>query len=114
MAAAALSNLYGVGDVTDPCTIKAMRHRICSDGLALFDGADDVQAMITVAVQVMSIIPHPDSDERGVTTIIEGAALVGDEEGPHFALIYCLISVSAREIWIEVAGANGVAVSRNG
>jgi hypothetical protein len=28
--------------------------------------------------------------------------------------IYCLISVSAREIWIELAGANGVAVPRNG
>ena len=28
--------------------------------------------------------------------------------------IYYLISVSAREIWIEFAGANGVAVPRNG
>ena len=28
--------------------------------------------------------------------------------------IYCLISVSARKIWIELADANGVAAPRNG
>jgi len=27
--------------------------------------------------------------------------------------IYCLISVSAREIWIELADANGVAIPQN-
>jgi alpha-ketoglutarate-dependent taurine dioxygenase len=71
MAATVSSTLYKVGDITDPRTITAMRHRICSDGLALFDGAHDTQAMLTLAKQVMSITPHPNSDELGVTTIVE-------------------------------------------
>lgn len=71
MAATVSSNLYRVGDVTDPSTIEAIRHRICSAGLALFEGAHDAQTMLAVARQVMSITPHPDSDERGITTIAE-------------------------------------------
>lgn len=71
MVAAVLSNLYKVGDVADPFTIEAMRHRICSTGLALFEGAHDAQTMLAAARQVMSITPHPDSDERGITTIAE-------------------------------------------
>jgi hypothetical protein len=37
----AQSSLYRAGDVAAPPTVGKMRHQVCSDGLALFDGADD-------------------------------------------------------------------------
>jgi hypothetical protein len=68
---AALSSLYWVGDVVDPPTVEKMRHQACSGGLALFGGAYDVEAMLAVADRMMDITAHPDSDDRGVTTIVE-------------------------------------------
>jgi hypothetical protein len=35
----AQSSLYRAGDVAAPPTVEKMRHQVCSDGLALFDGA---------------------------------------------------------------------------
>jgi hypothetical protein len=67
----ALSSLYMLGDVADPPTAEKMRRKVCSDGLALFDGAYDVEAMLAVARRMMYITAHPDSDDRGVTTIVE-------------------------------------------
>ena len=67
----ALSSLYRVGDVADPPTAEKMRHQVCSDGLALFDGAYDVEAMLAVAGQIMYMTAHPDSDDRRVTTIVD-------------------------------------------
>ena len=69
--ATALSSLYRVGDVADPRTVEKMRHQVRSDGLALFDGAYGVEAMLAVAGRMMSITAHPDSDDRGVTAIVE-------------------------------------------
>lgn len=62
---------YLTGDVTVPSAMKAISHRICSDGLALFDGVYSVEAMLAVAGPLMTVTPHPDSDERGVTVIAE-------------------------------------------
>jgi hypothetical protein len=62
---------YLTGDVTGPSAMQAIRHRICSDGLALFDGAYSAEPMLAVAGPLMTITPHPDSDERGVTVIAE-------------------------------------------
>jgi alpha-ketoglutarate-dependent taurine dioxygenase len=69
--ATALSTLYRVGDVADPPTMEKMRHQVRSDGLALFDGAHGIEAMLGAARQMMCITAHPDSDDRGVTTIVE-------------------------------------------
>jgi Taurine catabolism dioxygenase TauD, TfdA family len=69
--ATALSTLYRVGDVADPPTMGKVRHQLRSDGLALFDGAHGIEAMLGVARQMMCITAHPDSDDRGVTTIVE-------------------------------------------
>ena len=44
--ATVLSTRYRVGDVADPPTLEKMRDRIRSDGLALFDGACDIEAML--------------------------------------------------------------------
>ena len=62
---------YLTGDVTVPSAMKAISHRICSDGLALFDGVYSAEAMLAVAGPLMTVTPHPDSDERGVTVIAE-------------------------------------------
>lgn len=62
---------YLSGDVTGPSGTEAIRRRICSDGLALFGGVDSAEAMLAVAGPLMTITPHPDSDERGVTVIAE-------------------------------------------
>jgi Taurine catabolism dioxygenase TauD, TfdA family len=67
----AQSSLYRAGDVAGPPTVEKMCHQVCSYGLALFDGAYDVEAMLAVAGQMMNVTPHPDSDDRGVTTIVE-------------------------------------------
>ena len=69
--ATALSTLNRIGDVADPPTVEKMRHQVRSDGLALFDGAHGIEAMLGVARQMMCITAHPDSDDRGVTTIVE-------------------------------------------
>ena len=66
----ALSSSYRAGDVADPSIVEKMRRQMCSDGLALFDGAYD-EAMLTVARRMMRVTAHPDSDDRGVTTIAE-------------------------------------------
>lgn len=71
--ATALSSLYRVGDVADPRTVEKMRHQVRSDGLALFDGAYGVEAMLAVAGRMMSITAHPDSDDRGVTRSLNSA-----------------------------------------
>ena len=55
MAAEILSNLYKVGDVTDPLNIEAMRHRICTTGLAIFEGAHDARTMLAAARQLFDI-----------------------------------------------------------
>jgi hypothetical protein len=65
------SNLYRVGDVADPSTAEKMRYQVCSDGLALFDGAYGVEATLAVAGQMMHVTAHPDSDDHGVTTIAD-------------------------------------------
>ncbi len=44
--ATALSTLYRIGDVADPPTVEKMRHQVRSDGLALFDGALGIEAML--------------------------------------------------------------------
>jgi alpha-ketoglutarate-dependent taurine dioxygenase len=62
---------YLTGDATVPSATKAISHRICADGLALFDGVYSIEAMLAVARPLMTITPHPDSDERGVTVIAE-------------------------------------------
>ena len=67
----ALSSLYRVGDVADPPTAEKLRHQVCSDGLALFDGAYDVEAMLAVTRRIMYMTAHPDSDDRRVTTIVD-------------------------------------------
>jgi alpha-ketoglutarate-dependent taurine dioxygenase len=67
----AQSSLYRVGDVADLPTAEKVRHQLRSDGLALFDGANDVAAMLAAAGQMMHVATHPDSDDRGVTTIVE-------------------------------------------
>jgi alpha-ketoglutarate-dependent taurine dioxygenase len=69
--ATALSTLFRIGDVADPPTVEKMRHQVRSDGLALFDGALGIETMLAVAGQMMDITAHPDSDDRGVTTIVE-------------------------------------------
>jgi hypothetical protein len=70
-AVTALSHLYGAGDIADPSTMEKLRHRLCSDGLTFFEGAYDVEAMLAVAGQMMDVTAHPDSDDRGVTTIVD-------------------------------------------
>jgi hypothetical protein len=70
-ATAVPHTLFRAGDVTTPRTVEVMRRRICSEGLALFLGACDVETILAVAQQLMSIAAHPDSDERGVTAIVE-------------------------------------------
>jgi alpha-ketoglutarate-dependent taurine dioxygenase len=67
----ALTNLYRVGNVSDPPTAEKMRRQVCSHGLALFDGAYDVETMLTVAGRMMNVTAHPDSDDRRVTTIVD-------------------------------------------
>jgi hypothetical protein len=62
---------YLTGEATVPSATKAISHRICSDGLALFDGVYSIEAVLAVAGPLMTITPHPDSDERGVTVIAE-------------------------------------------
>jgi hypothetical protein len=69
--ATALSSIYRVGDVADPPAVEEMRRQVRSDGLALFDGACGAEAMLAVAGRMMCITAHPDSDDRGVTTIVE-------------------------------------------
>jgi hypothetical protein len=69
--AAALHTFFRAGDVTRPPAMEAIRHRVCSDGLALFEGAYGIEAVLTIAEHLMSITAHPDSDERGVTAIVE-------------------------------------------
>lgn len=71
VTATALSSPYRLGDVADPSTLGKMHHQMRSDGLALFDGAHGIEAMLAVAGQMMHIAAHPDSDGRGVTTIVE-------------------------------------------
>ena len=53
----AQSSLYWAGDVAGPPTVDKMRHQVCSDGLALFDGAYDVEAMLAVAGRMMNVTP---------------------------------------------------------
>lgn len=65
------SSLYRVGDVADPLTVGKMRRQVRSDGLALFDGVYDDEAMLAAAGRMMYVTAHPDSDDRGVTTIVE-------------------------------------------
>ena len=69
--ATALSSIYRVGDVADPPAVEKMHRQVRSDGLALFDGAYGAEAMLAVAGRMMCITAHPDSDDRGVTTIVE-------------------------------------------
>jgi len=70
-AATALGSACRVGDVTDPLTLGRLRRQVCSDGLAVFDGARDAGAMLAVAGRVMSVTAHPDSDGHGITTITD-------------------------------------------
>ena len=69
--ATALSSIYRVGDVADPPAVEKMHRQVRSDGLALFDGAYGAEAMLAVAGRMMCITAHPDSDDRGVMTIVE-------------------------------------------
>lgn len=85
MTTAVSSNLYRAGDITDPSTMEAIRHRIRSAGLALFDGVNNAQTMLAVARQVMSITAHPDSDERGITTIAELGPAAGHPNAEGFS-----------------------------
>jgi alpha-ketoglutarate-dependent taurine dioxygenase len=81
----ALSSLYGVGDVADPAAAERMREQVCSNGLAQFDGASDVDAILAVAERLMYVTAHPDSDSRCVTTIAELGPDVDQPNGGGFS-----------------------------
>lgn len=78
--AAAIDASYQAGDVADPLTLGRLRDRLCSSGLAVFNGTHDAEAMVTLAGRLMRVTAHPDSDDRGVTTI---TALSAASERPN-------------------------------
>jgi hypothetical protein len=85
VAAAALSSDFSVGDVADPLTLGRLGRQLGSTGLAVFDGAPDAGAMLAVAGQVMSVTAHPDSDERGITTITDLGPAAGQPNAGGFS-----------------------------
>src|SRR5260370_41740620 len=76
-AATALGGACRVGDVADPLTFGRLRRQMCSDGLAVFDGARDAGVMPGVAGRVMPVTAHPDSDDRGITTLTDPGPAAG-------------------------------------
>src|ERR1017187_10125848 len=78
--ATAIDASYQAGDVADPLTLGRLRGQLRSSGLAVFNGTHDAEGMITLAGQLMRVTAHPDSDDRGVTTI---TAFSGASERPN-------------------------------
>src|SRR5260370_13311286 len=84
-AATAVGGAGRVGDVADPLTFGRLRRQMCSDGLAVFDGARDAGVMLVVAGRVMSVTAHPDSDDRGITTITDLGPAAGQPNAGGFS-----------------------------
>lgn len=84
-AATALGSTCRVGDVADPLTLGRLRRQICSDGLAVFDGARDAGVMLALAGRVMSVTAHPDSDAHGITTITDLGPAAGQPNAGGFS-----------------------------
>ena len=84
-AATALGSARRVGDVADPLTLGRLRRQVCSHGLAVFDGVRDAGAMLAVARRVMSVTAHPDSDDRGITTITDLGPAAGQPNAGGFS-----------------------------
>lgn len=62
---------YGVGDPREQGPMEQLRRRLGAGGLVVFDGIDGPQRMLEVAAAVMHVVPHPDSDARGLTTLTD-------------------------------------------
>lgn len=62
---------YGAGDLRDGECVQRLRGRIGVDGLVVFSGIDSPARMLAAAAEVMRVIPHPDSDHRGLTTLTD-------------------------------------------
>jgi alpha-ketoglutarate-dependent taurine dioxygenase len=50
-----------------PQVVESLRER----GLAFLSGVDDPAEMLSLAAQLMTVVAHPDSDARGITTLTE-------------------------------------------